>query len=459
VASNVSGLSVDDGRFWGRRVSGFVAELFADVHWSPSFLALLYYSFSVITFRITGSRYAMIVALAGLTLELQHIRWTAGLTWLAALIGWAYVSAIMTGGHPIAMTGAEDLAKVAVICFVIFNAIRSAAQLRFYIAFVVGCFLLYPTRGALINYIGGYTTFGRALWNYAYSNPNDLAGFALLFLSLTLAYLYIGRHKLWRYGAVAASGALVLLILLTQSRGAFLALVATTFLALVVSQRRGRSFLTVGAIAVLAVPFVPSSAWTRFSNLSKVSTESGMKGVDSEGSAEQRFQVMQLAARIAKANPLFGVGPNMYKAVSREYGRENASEFPMARSVGDPHNTYLKVATELGLPGLLLFCGMVAAVLGRAWRTSNRLIARGVGSAQVFRMICFGFIAFLLAGLFSSIPYINMLYILIAIVSSLSMHADDFLMTASPAATPVDQRRVPQLRPMGVRGGLSAVGR
>jgi O-antigen ligase len=451
-------LAVGASRFWGQTAPGFFGELFGGVQWSPSFIALLYYTFAILTYQVSGARYAMIAAVAGLLVEPQNIRFNSSLGWLFAMMAWAWVAAFGSGGSPVAIEGAQDLGKLAIIAFVIYNAVRSAAQLRFYIAFLIGGFLLYPVRGALVNYVGGYSTFGRAIWNMAYGNPNDLAGFCLVFVSLTLSYIYIGRHRLWRMGAVGAAALMLLVILLTQSRGAFLALVATTVVGFILVKRRGRALGVMSILAVLSLPFVPDSAWGRFGGLSKVGSTSGMRGVDREGSAEQRYQVLQIAMRIASENPVFGVGPMMYAEVAPRYGAMMSSQYPLARNVIDPHNTYLRLSTELGIPGLLLFVGMVATVLRRSWKTSAALLKLGDINGQVFRMLILGLLAYLLAGLFGSIPYINVLYILTAVMGSLVARAE-LVMTqplpgpqALPIASPGPSR--PQLR-MGVRGGLA----
>ena len=62
-----------------------------------------------------------------------------------------------------------------------------AQQIRFFLAFWLACFAFYPVRGALFNYyLYHENLFGRAIWNYIFSNPNDLAAFCILQLSMAL---------------------------------------------------------------------------------------------------------------------------------------------------------------------------------------------------------------------------------------------------------------------------------
>jgi O-antigen ligase len=449
-------------RFWTEVGAGLVGRLFRGVTFTPSFLGLLYYTLAVVTFRAPGARWAMLAAVLTLPLLGATLRWHAVLTWLTALAAWSWVSALAIGGAPLAVTGAEDISKLAVIAVVIFNAVRTPAQIRFYLAFLLGCFLLFPVRGALINYVFGYSTFGRALWNYAYANPNDLAGFGLVFLSISLGYVFTTTHRLWRIGAIGASAIITVMIGLTQSRGAFLALLATTTLVFMTMRQRGRTLGVVVVICVLSLPFVPSSAFERFGGLLNARTSTGMRGVDKEGSAEQRYQVLQLATIMATENFAVGVGPMMYKAASGGYGARYAGRFPLARGVIDPHNTLLRISCELGLGGLLLFLGMVGTIMLRSWRTSALMLARGESGGTLQRMLMFGLVAYLLAGLFSSIPYINILYFLLAALASIDVASRQWLTSAPRTSGPAVENhptRVRVARPViGVRGGLANAG-
>src|SRR5438034_586416 len=91
--------------------------------------------------------------------------------------------------------------------------------------FVLGCFALYPLRGAMFNYyIYHEALFGRAYWNYIYNNPNDLAAVTMLQLSL-VAGLLVTEPRGWvRTAAQVGAGLLPMLILMTQSRAGFIAL-------------------------------------------------------------------------------------------------------------------------------------------------------------------------------------------------------------------------------------------
>jgi hypothetical protein len=91
------------------------------------------------------------------------------------------------------------------------------------------------------------------------------------------------RVKFWRWCGLTGVGVLALIIMLTQSRGAMLAVGTGTLMLVVTSQRRGRDLalltLLVGGAAIMA----PKGVWERLAGLANVSVEEGMQDVDPEG--------------------------------------------------------------------------------------------------------------------------------------------------------------------------------
>jgi O-antigen ligase len=385
-----------------------IREIFSGVEWSPSLIAFLYYYFVVITYWLPGADIAIVAALAFLGLRINELRIGKALIAFGLFATWAWVSYLTSPKQADAFEMTWALTKLWLVAFVAFNVIRTRAQIRFFSVFAVSCFMLFPLRGAFINYFGGYTVSGRALWNYTYNNPNDLAGFSLLFAAAALAIPFLVRSKLTRLVAVLSAGAMVLLIFFTQSRGTLLATGVVAAFIIVTRLRNPRIVVYTVAMIAVAAYFAPESVWNRLAGLSKVSVQGGMQGVDKEGSAEQRFQLMKVASRIAKDNAATGVGAGAYQLVHAEYARTMTSELPLAGGNKDAHNTYLRTAAELGLIGLVLFLAECAVGLLAAFRSS-----RGVRDVErvALKPLNYGLIAYLLAGMFGSLAYINVFHL------------------------------------------------
>ena len=235
----------------------------------------------------------MILALLGLLME-RRVTVPFFVILFAAYVAWAGASYTSSVDPPATLAQTIVLAKIFVICFVIANVTRDGWRMRLFMVFFLACFALYPARGTFVNFfITRYTVFGRALWNYIYSNSNDLAALTFFPLSLAIAVALTETNKWIKRAALAGVAVLPLMILLTQSRGALIALVVTALLFFVVHTkgRRVRSLLMAVAGAIVILPFVPQSAWQRFSLMRNLASGNTMEA-DPEGSAEARYNIL-----------------------------------------------------------------------------------------------------------------------------------------------------------------------
>jgi O-antigen ligase len=155
---------------------------------------------------------------------------------------------------------------------------------------------------------------------------------------------------------------MLVIMLLTQSRGAFVGLVVGFGPALVWSglKRPGRLLFSAGILALVISVTIPTAVWDRLSGITKLTSESTISEADREGSAEERFEIQKVGWQIFLDHPVFGVGPGVYQL-------ENARYAPLL-GTRDTHNTYLNLAAEVGLPGLALWCATVWSVLRHAYR-------------------------------------------------------------------------------------------
>ena len=399
----------------GYSISAGIRELFSRVQWTPSLIAFLYYYFVVITYYLPGADIAMVAAVVLLIFQVDTLRIGRVLKIFGALVAWAWLCFLASATQSAAFDQTWALTKLWIVAFVAFNVVRTREQVRFFLAFAVGCFMFFPARGALVNWAGGYNISGRALWNFVYNNPNDLAGFALIFSSIALAMSIVTKSKLTRALCWLSAGALVLLIFFTQSRGTLLATGVVTLV--IVGSRLRNPRVLLGAVAIIGVAAIaaPKGVWNRLGGLSNVSVQGQMQGVDEEGSAEQRFQLMRIAYRMAIDHPVLGVGAGAYPVVHMTYARAFSGEFPLAGGSRDAHNTFLRTAAELGFVGLALFLVESIGTSVVAFRRARRLRD---DDRQTLRMLSFGLVAFLLSGIFASLAYINVLHLHLVLMES-----------------------------------------
>ncbi len=392
------------------------------VAWTPIYVAFLGYIFAVTTFRLPIGEASMIAGLFGLVLQRVRLRLPAVLGWTVVFLAWCVLGYFRSPFPAAVWTDVVLLAKLCLIMLVAANALRSPAQLRFFMIFFLACYGLFPVRGAIFNYFAHYTLFGRALWNYTYDNPNDLAALTLLLLSIAAALLATERVRWIRWCAMAGLAVLPILILMTQSRGGFVALCVFAAVAIFTQQRR-RRLQTAGlvvALGLLIVVVAPSGVWTRVKGLAQVT--GNLDNVDPEGSAKSRYQIWGVATRIISDYPGTGVGWGAYPFAHENYAAVSDVD-PAARGPRDTHSTFLNVLAETGYIGLLLFLGILWSVVRVAERARRlcRRVQPQLGLQLMYLEL--GLLAFLVAGIFGSFAKLSFLYLHLMLMWAVAQNA------------------------------------
>jgi O-antigen ligase len=389
--------------------------------------ALPWYGLAIFTFFFVTARLpplftelGIYLALLGLVVYPRGLVFPPPLRWAVVFLLWTLMSALFAVDPDTAWQPLIERLKALVIFFVVVNVLRTPRQLRFYALLILVAFAIYPARGSLINVVTGNTLVGRAIWNQIYANPNYLGALTLLMLGLALAIAAVKTQDVWvRRSAAAFAPVLLLIILLTQSRGVFLGLLVG-FGPPLLARLRKRPSGTTPVLAVLAVIaiLVPAASWHRLGGITNLTTtlaeanksvrpaSGGRLDQLAAASARNRFEVLKTGLRIAASHPVLGVGIGGYREANMRYA-------PQLGSL-DAHNTYVSLAAEMGFPGLLLWLGLVGSVLARVRRRRARLEAddRTIQVLWIERAV----IGFLVAGFFATSADLTMLYLFLGIL-------------------------------------------
>ncbi len=186
-------------------------------------------------------------------------------------------------------------------------------------------------------------------------SPNNTAAYLSLLLAPTLAFLFTKSKSWYKALAVFAFGLGVIALILTFSRGGWVAFGLSIAGLCWLSWRRGHFSLKVPiataiVVLLLALPF----SGVIFDRLVG----------DDSGAAHSRVALMHLAFRIIAANPILGVGSNNFPVVMEQYAtRELSGEWLYAA-----HNKYLLIWSEIGIGGLAVFLWFLFATLRRGWQ-------------------------------------------------------------------------------------------
>jgi O-antigen ligase len=304
-------------------------------------------------------------------------------------------------------------------------------------------FALYPARGTIFNYLWGLKYFGRAVWNFIYRNPNDLAAITLLQFSMAVGLLK-SEHRGWfKRGALAATIVLPLVILFTQSRGALIALIFVSTFAVAKEIRKLKSFMLIVVMAAVIAMAAPSGVWDRLGGLRAAGDVENLGEVDPDGSAEQRFQIWRVSWLIIADNPISGTGFGTYPTVHERYAAANSTVLPLAGGRRDTHSTYFNLAATVGIPGLAIFLITMGVTLLQADRVRRRCRDLLPSAADQLFFLELGLIGFLMAGIFASYAKISFLWIHLALLYAVTKACESDLRQITSARRNVQRAMTP----------------
>lgn len=378
------------------------------VQWTLSYVGLLGYILAITTYRLPIGDISMVIALVGLFTQRERLRVPGVLIGLGVFLAWATIGYSVTSDPQVVFLKLQTVGKLWLIALVASNALRTRAQLRFFVVFWLGCYAFYPIRGALFNYyIYGETLFGRAKWNYVFNNPNDLAALSILQLSMALGFLSLEGRGLVRKATILGLAVIPLVILLTRSRGAFLGSVVFLLMVVLGHRKRGKAIIITACFAALVIAIAPPDVLNRVRGIQALEggTEN-LEQVDEEGSAFQRYEIWKVARTMIAEHPVVGVGLGAYPQNHERYALRPQFN-TTARGQRDTHSTYLNLAAETGIVGaiiwILSYLGTLIAI-DKVRRKAKAVLPR---TAQTLFVCEAGSIGFYTAGLFGSMALLS----------------------------------------------------
>ncbi len=186
-------------------------------------------------------------------------------------------------------------------------------------------------------------------------SPNAAAAYLTLLLAPALSLLLTRLGRGYKALAILAFGLGGGALILTFSRGGWVAFAVSVTILCLCAWRRGRLSLTVPVViaGVVLLPFV----------LFQESIAARLFG-DDHGSAYSRVPLIQLAFRMILDHPLLGVGANNFALMIEPYTTWDLR----GEWLHTVHNKYLLVCAETGIAGLIAFMGVLLSALRRGWR-------------------------------------------------------------------------------------------
>lgn len=232
----------------------------------------------------------------------------------------------------------EDYSKVAIIFVVMVNALRNRLRLKglMWLGIAVGVWLSYEAvelyRQGVFE-VEGYRV--KVDFGGMFGNPNDMAMHLVMFVPIAIGLGLVSRRALGKLVYFSAAALMTSAVVVTQSRGAFLGLMAVAGVLIwkLGKANRTKIFLVSVVVGITGILLAPGNYGVRIMSIF-------IPDLDPVGSADHRWELLTRSILVALRNP-FGIGIGNFTIV----GQHNQ----------ETHNAYTQVAAELGWPAFAAY--------------------------------------------------------------------------------------------------------
>lgn len=314
-----------------------------------------------------------------------------------------------------------EFLKIVLIALFTTAQVDTRERLRLLLWTIAVSLGFFGVKNGLLGILAG----GRPILRGPGGMLEDNNDFALaMVMNLPLLW-YLGRldGRRWVVRLTMAAALLsVVTIVLTHSRGAFLALTATTLWMAWRSGQIVRAGLGLAAAAGAFLLLAPESVIERLSSI----------GDSKEASANARLTAWATAMRMVGDNPLLGVGLRNFQPRYKEY---SVVPLPPDGTTYVAHNSYLQIWAESGSIAFVVYLLLLASVFFACARVHRATVLRpDLGWASVYaRMMEATTVGFLVGAFFLNRGHFDLIYHWLALVTSLTLIVGAEL-RAAPAA-------------------------
>jgi len=320
---------------------------------------------------------------------------------------WVFISTLFAFDHDVALNMLSDFIKWIIIYFLAINTINEKNKFYWAIFFI----LLFHFKMSQYSFRGwvasGFYSSIHGTWTGAgfFQNPNDFA-VALNTVTPISYYLMINDQKKifgflksrWIYFIFFLS--FFMGVLITSSRGGMLGL---GVISLGIWYKTKRKFLFLFPMAICVFMFL---------NLLSVEQKDRIEniGKEKDESAMDRINLWRDGIRIIQDYPITGVGIDNFRPVSfKLYNNDKKLA---------PHNIYIQAASELGLPGLIIFLSILITVFQNHKNIRKQLEKNHMENSiyyQLSHAFDLSVIGFAVNGFFITVLYYPFLWIILTL--------------------------------------------
>lgn len=241
--------------------------------------------------------------------------------------------------------------------------------------------------GILVSFIGIFEARGIEGWlplsngrpSATFAYRNFAAAFLIMNLPLTIVLVLKARNAIDAYTGILSSTVMFVFLIYTRTRGAWIGLVGASViiitLAITTHRRspvtfsqvlRNRTVQLIALIALVlaitlsALPPNIASQQSRAIDEKKAALLDALSFANSPEADRGRWAMWRHTLEIIRDHPLLGIGPGNWRYVYPPY---DGGDMIRADSAPErPHNDYLEIASETGVPSLIIYIWFLIAV-------------------------------------------------------------------------------------------------
>lgn len=289
-------------------------------------------------------RYASGLLVISIIIHFKYIRprFTPFLLIYFMFFSWMFISVFTSVSYKISMSYFQTYIMITpVLFFLITSCIHTLLDLKKVLWIMAGSIGIVSLKTSLSCLFSGNFHLSDTTNGFVGDN-NTIALCVCLSTGMLMGLKEDLKKKITRILVTIVIIASVFLILVTQSRGAFLTLAIVTLIGIITSKKKIQYTIFVCLFVTFGYLILPNSMFNRLETL---------ENVDNDNSAMNRVLMWKRAMYIGKIKPLTGVGVGCFRyfnSIDNPYGPNLVT-----------HSVYFQILSNTGYPGLCLYLMMV----------------------------------------------------------------------------------------------------
>jgi exopolysaccharide production protein ExoQ len=297
----------------------------------------------------------------------RRIRKPDAFVWFTlAFVAVNYLSYFWSIAPDVTLSTSWRFIPILMMVLVLYDLFRTRQEVENgMVAFLLGCVAIQAQ--VFYNYFTNNPYYENRYGGFII-HPNTV-GYTNMF-GVLIAWILIteGKHILWwvRPFLIAFPLFAVTAIVLSGSRGSLVAAFPFAIYLIVVFLRRPVALAMTALLFAAAVPYLSTVPVVQ-KNVDRIVNFAENSKTDR---LSNRTIVWDASVEIIRRHPILGAGGSTYRVAAEQIGITIKNDYGGATGA---HQTYLEVASELGIPGIVTFFGGFIAVWVAVWRAPRNI--------------------------------------------------------------------------------------